>query len=70
MGVDEFISDEREEYINANEDEENEEEEGTVKREKYAGAFVMNPLYIAPTGVYIRGKPSKYVHNHVVDLNN
>ena len=49
---------------------EEEGEEGTVKREKYAGAFVMNPLYIAPTGVYIRGKPSKFVHNHVVDLNN
>ena len=47
-----------------------ESEDGTVKREKYAGAFVMNPLYIAPTGVYIRGKPSKFVHNHVVDLNN
>ena len=49
---------------------EEEGEEGTVKREKYAGAFVMNPLYIAPTGVYIRGKPSKFVHDHVVDLNN
>lgn len=44
-------------------------EDGTVKREKYAGAFVMNPLYINPTGVKIRGKPSKYVHEHVVDLN-
>lgn len=44
-------------------------EDGTVKREKYAGAFVMNPLYINPTGVYIRGKPSKFVHDHVVDLN-
>lgn len=51
-------------------DDSNEEsEDGTVKREKYAGAFVMNPLYINPTGVYIRGKPSKFVHDHVVDLN-
>lgn len=48
---------------------EEESEDGTVKREKYAGAFVMNPLYINPTGVYIRGKPSKFVHDHVVDLN-
>lgn len=46
-----------------------ESEDGTVKREKYAGAFVMNPLYINPTGVMIRGKPSKFVHDHVVDLN-
>ena len=46
-----------------------EPEDGTVKREKYAGAFVMNPLYINPTGVMIRGKPSKFVHDHVVDLN-
>lgn len=45
-----------------------ESEDGTVKREKYAGAFVMNPLYINPTGVMIRGKPSKFVHDHVVDL--
>ena len=29
----------------------------------------MNPLYINPTGVMIRGKPSKFVHDHVVDLN-
>ena len=51
-------------------DEEVEEnEDGTVKREKYAGAFVMNPLYINPTGVYVRGKPSKFIHDHVVDLN-
>ena len=28
----------------------------------------MNPLYINPTGVMIRGKPSKFVHDHVVDL--
>lgn len=50
-------------------DEEVEEnEDGTVKREKYAGAFVMNPLYINPTGVYVRGKPSKFIHDHVVDL--
>ena len=46
-----------------------ESEDGTVKREKYAGAFLMNPLYINPTGVMIRGKPSKFVHDHVVDLN-
>lgn len=45
-----------------------ESEDGTVKREKYAGAYVMNPLYINPTGVMIRGKPSKFVHDHVVDL--
>ena len=46
-----------------------ESEDGTVKREKYAGAFVMNPLYINPTGVMIRGTPSKFVHDHAVDLN-
>lgn len=52
------------------EEEVNEEsEDGTVKREKYAGAFVMNPLYINPTGVKIRNKPSKFIHDHVVDLN-
>lgn len=51
------------------EEEVNEEsEDGTVKREKYAGAFVMNPLYINPTGVKIRNKPSKFIHDHVVDL--
>lgn len=44
-----------------------ETEDGTVKREKYAGAFVMNPLYINPTGVKIRGKLSKWVHDEVVD---
>ena len=60
-----------EDVFGDNEEEETEEgEEGTVKREKYAGAFVMNPLYIAPTGVKIRGKLSKFVHDHVVDLNN
>lgn len=37
------------------------------KREKYAGAFVMNPLYMSPTGTMIRGKPSKYVHEDVAD---
>lgn len=60
-----------EEYFDVlfGEDEESNEEneDGTVKREKYAGAFVMNPLYISPTGVMIRGKPSKYVHDEVVD---
>lgn len=61
-----------EEYFDSvfgtDEDSDEESEDGTVKREKYAGAFVMNPLYINPTGVYIRGKPSKFVHDHVVDL--
>lgn len=63
-----------EEYFNDvfgidDESTDDESEDGTVKREKYAGAFVMNPLYINPTGVMIRGKPSKFVHDHVVDLN-
>ncbi len=37
------------------------------KREKYDGAFVMNPLYASPTGVKIRGKDTKYVHDDVAD---
>ena len=38
------------------------------KREKYAGAFVMNPLYLNPTGLKIRGKDSKWVHEDVCDF--
>lgn len=59
-----------EEYYDAafGEEVDEDSEDGEVKREKYAGAFVMNPLYINPTGVKIRGKLSKYVHDHVVDL--
>ena len=45
-----------------------EEDTKNKKREKYAGAFVMNPLYISPTGFMIRGKPSKYVHENVGDM--
>lgn len=48
-------------------DDEELSEEDEEKREKYAGAFVMNPLYLSPTGFTIRGKPSKYVHEHVAD---
>lgn len=48
-------------------DDEEDSDSDDEKREKYAGAFVMNPLYLSPTGFMIRGKPAKYVHQHVAD---
>ena len=49
------------------EEETDDSDDREAKREKYAGAFVMNPLYLNPTGVKIRGKDSKWVHEDVCD---
>jgi len=38
------------------------------KEEKYQGAFVMNTLHMQPTNVKIMGKPAKYIHDNVADL--
>ena len=52
------------------EDDESEEESEKKEkiREKYDGAYVMNPLYMNPTGTFVRGKPAKYLHDDVVDF--
>lgn len=38
------------------------------KRDKYAGAFVMNPLHMTSTGFEILGRETPYVHNLMADL--
>ena len=35
---------------------------------KYGGAYVMNTLHMSSTGFKVMGKPSKYIHNNVGDL--
>lgn len=48
-------------------DDSDDSDEKSKIREKYDGAFVMNPLYMSPTGVKIRGKDSQFVHDDVAD---
>ena len=47
--------------------EEEEDDASKKKKKKYQGAFVMNPLYMQPTGVEILNQPAKYVHEYVAD---
>lgn len=49
------------------EDEEDDEEEGKSKKKKYAGAFVMNPLHMEPTGVKVMGNDCPRIHDNVAD---
>lgn len=37
------------------------------KRDKFAGAFVMNPEHCTTTGFMLLGALNKYIHNHVID---
>lgn len=38
------------------------------KRDKYAGAFVMNPLHMKSTGFKVLGRETNYIHNLMADL--
>ena len=51
-----------------NNESDEEESEGKKKEEKFPGALVLNTLHMKPTSVKIMGKPSKYVHDYMVDL--
>lgn len=37
------------------------------KKNKFAGAFVMNPAHCSPTGFILLGQLNKYIHDHVID---
>lgn len=43
------------------------EEEKQRKKDKYAGAFVLNPEHIRTTGFKLLGSLNNYVHQHVID---
>lgn len=62
-GDDEYFD---EDFLYGDEDEDN-EEEGSKKDEKYSGAYVMSPAHIKSSGTIIMGKENKYVHSHVID---
>ena len=49
------------------EEEPTEGEDEESKNEKYEGAYVMNPLHMLPTSMYVNGVESKYIHNGVAD---
>lgn len=38
------------------------------KRDKFAGAFVMNPAHCTSTGFKLLGQLNKYLHDHAVDF--
>lgn len=38
------------------------------KKDKFAGAFVMNPLHCSPTGFMLLGQLNKYIHDHSIDF--
>lgn len=44
------------------------DDNGEEKEEKYQGAFVMNTLHMQPTNIEVMGKPAKYIHDNVADL--
>lgn len=56
-----------EELVDLEDDESEEEDNSDKKKKKYQGAYVMNPLYMQPTGTKILGKDAKYVHQFVAD---
>ena len=38
------------------------------KKNKFAGAFVMNPAHCTPTGFMLLGVLNKYIHDHAIDF--
>lgn len=38
------------------------------KKDKFAGAFVMNPAHCSPTGHVLLGILNKYIHDYVIDM--
>ena len=38
------------------------------KKDKFAGAFVMNPAHCSSTGFYLLGVLNKFIHDHVIDF--
>jgi hypothetical protein len=38
------------------------------KKDKFAGAFVMNPAHCSPTGFILLGALNKYIHDHAIDF--
>lgn len=72
--AEDLSEDELDIYLDLYEDEEEEDEElegsdsnTSKKREKYQGAFVMNPLYQHSTGIEVMGKEAKFIHDYVGD---
>lgn len=63
MNDDEFIDS----YFGID-DENNEENEDEEKEEKYSGAYVMNTLHMQETGLQVMGKPAKFIHDNVGDM--
>jgi hypothetical protein len=47
--------------------EKTEEQIREEKKDKFAGAFVMNPGHCSPTGFMLLGALNKYIHDHVID---
>ena len=60
--------DSEEEYFYNIAEEPDIDDDGEEKEEKYQGAFVMNTLHMQDTGIEIMGKPAKYVHDNVADM--
>lgn len=45
-----------------------EDEEGNEKETQFEGAFISDTARMSPTGFKIFGQDAKYVHNHVIDM--
>ena len=44
------------------------EQQEEDKKDKFAGAFVMNPAHCTSTGFKLLGQLNKYIHDHSVDM--
>lgn len=45
-----------------------EEEKKQAKKDKFAGAWVMNPAHCTSTGFMLLGQLNKYIHEHCIDM--
>ena len=45
-----------------------EEQKKQEKKDKFAGAFVMNPSHCSSTGFVLLGSENRFIHDHVIDF--